>query len=60
MTYGEYYYQVKYDMKLKDGEWVANKPNIKIPSKMSREEAAKYYTLKFRKYWKLKAQPYYS
>jgi hypothetical protein len=55
MTYGEYYYQVKYDMKLKDGEWVANKPNIKIPTKMSREEAAKYYTLKFRKYWKLKA-----
>ncbi|EDZ63294.1 hypothetical protein SMGD1_2004 [Sulfurimonas gotlandica GD1] len=52
MTYGEYHYQVKYDMKLKDGVWKANKPNIKIPIRMSREEADKYYTLKFREYWK--------
>ena len=54
MTYGEYHYQVKYEMKLKNGEWVADKPNIKIPIRMSKEEAAKYYTLKFREYWKSK------
>lgn len=52
MTYGEYYCQVKNDMKLKNGEWIANKPKIKIPIRMSRKEADKYYTLKFREYWK--------
>ena len=51
MTYGEYYYQVKYDMKLVEGTWVANTPKIKIPPKMSKDEAAIYYTHKFRKYW---------
>ena len=51
MTYGEYYYQVKYDMKLVDGTWVANTPKIKIPPRMSKEEDAVYYTRKFRKYW---------
>ena len=51
MTYGEYYYLVKYDMKLVDGTWVAKSPNIRIPLKMSREEASIYYTLKFREYW---------
>lgn len=51
MTYGEYYYRVKYDMKLVDGEWVANKPKMKVPNRMSKEEADIYYTEKFRKYW---------
>ena len=51
MTYGEYYYQVKYDMILVDGNWVTNKPKMKIPPKMSKEKAAVYYTRKFRKYW---------
>ena len=52
MTYGEYYYLVKYDMKLVSGNWVANTPKIKIPRKMSRDESSLYYTLKFREYWK--------
>ncbi|QOY50937.1 hypothetical protein [Candidatus Sulfurimonas baltica] len=52
MTYGEYYYLVKYDMKLVDGSWIAKSPNMKIPLQMSREEASVYYTLKFREYWK--------
>jgi len=51
MTYGEYYYLIKYDMRLKDGVWVTNKPRITIPSKMNREEALDYYTKKFAKYW---------
>ena len=52
MTYGEYYCIVKYDMKLIDGNWIANTPKIKIPHKMSRDEASKFYTLKLRGYWK--------
>ena len=51
MTYGEYYYRVKYDMKLVNGNWVSKPLHMKIPSKMSREEADIYYTEKFRKYW---------
>jgi len=51
MTYGEYYYQVKYDMKLVDGNWIANTPKMKVPTRMSREEADIYYTRKFREYW---------
>ena len=51
MTYGEYYYLVKYNMKLVDGTWVVNTPKMKIPLRMSKEEAAVYYTRKFRKYW---------
>lgn len=51
MTYGEYYYLVKYDMKLVDGTWVAKTPYIKVPEKMSRNAASTYYTLKFREYW---------
>lgn len=51
MTYGEYYYLVKYDMKLVNGNWVVNTPKMRIPHKMSREEASLYYTLKMRKYW---------
>jgi len=51
MTYGEYHYLVKYDMKLVNGEWVVNKPNITIPSKMSKEDANEYYNRKFREYW---------
>mgnify|MGYP006995571294 FL=1 len=51
MTYGEYYYLVKYDMKLVDGSWMAKPPNIRIPNKMPRVEASIYYTLKFREYW---------
>ncbi|MEA1893034.1 MAG: hypothetical protein U9N33_10030 [Campylobacterota bacterium] len=51
MTYGEYYYKVKYDMKLVDGTWVSKPPNMKIPARMSREDADVYYSEKFRKYW---------
>ena len=51
MTYGEYYYLVKYDMKLVDGAWITKPPNMKIPVRMSKDEAAKYYTLKLREYW---------
>ena len=56
MTYGEYYYQVKYDMKLVDGTWVVNTPKIKIPPRMTKEQAAIYYTRKFRKYWDMKIE----
>ncbi len=52
MTYGEYYYLVKYDMKLIDGVWVSRKPSVTIPTKMVKKEATVYYTNKFRKYWK--------
>jgi len=52
MTYGEYYYLIKYDMKLKDGVWVTNKPRMTVPTKMSREVANTYYNDKFSKYWK--------
>lgn len=51
MTYGEYHYVVKYDMRLVNGEWVVNKPNIAIPNKMSKDAASIYYTNKFREYW---------
>ncbi len=51
MTYGEYYYLVKYDMKLVNGDWVVNKPNIAIPNRMSKEDANSYYNRKFREYW---------
>lgn len=51
MTYGEYYYLVKYDMKLVDGSWITKSPNTKVPAKMSKHAASKYYTKKFRKYW---------
>lgn len=51
MTYGEYYYRVKRDMKLVDGTWVSKPLNMKIPPRMSRKEAAKYYNQKFKEYW---------
>ena len=51
MTYGEYYYLVEYDMKLVDGTWVTKPSYKKIPRRMSSQEAAIYYTEKFRKYW---------
>lgn len=51
MTYGEYYYLVKYDMKLVNGTWIGKKPNIKIPPKMSKKDASIYYNEKFNKYW---------
>ena len=51
MTYGEYNYHVKNNIKLRNGVWVADKPSGNIPTRMSREAAAVYYTLKFRKYW---------
>ncbi len=51
MTYGEYYYLVKYDMKLLNGNWITKPPNMKIPIKMSKEEASIYYTRKLRDYW---------
>ena len=55
MTYGEYYYLLKYDMKLVNGIWVAKKPLLKIPEKMSKEEASTYYREKLREYWKGRA-----
>ena len=51
MTYGEYYYLVKYDMRLVDGSWISKPSKIKIPLKMSKDEASIYYTHKFREYW---------
>ena len=51
MTYGEYYYLVKYDMKLVDASWIVKPPYKKIPHKMSKPDASIYYTLKFKKYW---------
>ncbi len=54
MTYGEYHYLVKYDMKLKNGKWVATKPHSSIPKKMSRDSASTYYKEVFRLYWKTK------
>lgn len=56
MTYGEYHYLVKYDMKLVNGEWIVNKPNIAIPSKMSKKEAGVYYNLKLQAYWNTKVK----
>jgi len=38
-------------MKLVNGEWVVNKPNVAIPNRMSKEEANAYYNRKFREYW---------
>ena len=51
MTYGEYYYLVKYDINLVNGNWVSKPLNIKIPQRMSRDKAAIYCTVKLRKYW---------
>jgi len=51
MTYGEYYYLVKYDMRLKNGVWVTSKPKMTIPTKMSKKDALEYYCNKFEKYW---------
>ena len=51
MTYGEYHYLIKYDMKLVNGDWVVNKPNIAIPNKMPKEKAEIYYRDKLREYW---------
>ena len=51
MTYGEYHYLIKYDMKLVNGTWVAKKPHNTIPQRMSKKEAALYYTQKLNKYW---------
>ncbi len=49
MTYGDYL--IKYDMRLKNGVWVTNKPRITIPPKMTRADAFVYYNNKFAKYW---------
>ena len=54
MTYGEYYYLVKYDMKLVDGTWISKPPYVKIPKRMSKEDASIYYTNKFSKYFQSK------
>ena len=51
MTYGEYYYLLKSDMRLVNGNWVARKPNAVIPPRMSRKQASVYYAEKFKKYW---------
>ena len=51
MTYGEYYYLIKYDMRLVNGVWVATKPRVTIPTRMKRVEALRYYTDKLNNYW---------
>jgi len=51
MTYGEYYYLIKYDMRLVNGVWVATKPRVTIPTRMKRQEALRYYTDKLNEYW---------
>jgi hypothetical protein len=51
MTYGEYHYKVKHELKLKNGVWTAYKPRMGVPTRMSTTEASKYYTLKLREYW---------
>ncbi len=56
MTYGEYYYLIKYDMRLMNGVWVANKPRVTIPTRMKRDEAMIYYCKKFAKFWILKQE----
>jgi hypothetical protein len=56
MTYGEYYYMIKHNMKLVNGEWIVNKPDVAIPLRMSKKQANIYYTQKFRNYWKSKNQ----
>ena len=33
------------------GTWITKPPYKKIPTQMDRDDAAKYYTLKFREYW---------
>ena len=38
-------------MKLINGVWVSKPLNMKIPPRMPKDEAAKYYTRKFREYW---------
>ena len=52
ITYGEYYYRVKYDMKLVDGNWISKPLNMKTPRRMSRKDAAIYYIQKLKKYRK--------
>ncbi len=52
MTYGEYYYHIKYAINLENGKWITNKPTMTIPKQMSKEEAEIYYNAKFREYWK--------
>lgn len=51
MTYGEYYYHIKYAINLENGKWVTSKPTMTIPKQMSKEETVIYYNAKFRKYW---------
>ncbi len=56
MTYGEYYYRIKYDMRLKDGKWVTSRPNMNIPKKMTRVVASQYYSHKLAYYWKTREE----
>ncbi len=51
MTYGEYFYHIKYNMNMELGKWKSNKPHITVPKRMPREKAIKYYTNKLSKYW---------
>ncbi|MFT5659703.1 MAG: hypothetical protein ACI9TV_000325 [Sulfurimonas sp.] len=55
MTYGEYNYLLKESMTLKNGVWIATRPAMSTPAKMSRKEASIYYTCKFSKYWESKS-----
>ncbi len=52
MTYGEYYYHIKYAINLEHGKWVTDKPTMTIPKQMSKEKAVIYYNAKLNEYWK--------
>ena len=58
MTYGEAYTIVKFSLRMEKGRWVHDpKPQHEV--QMCREDAAFYYTNKFREYFglELKAEP---
>jgi len=50
-TYGEAHFIFKDSMRLVNGLWESSKIPPHLP-KMKREDAFKYYNLKFKKYWK--------
>ncbi|MCF6309333.1 MAG: hypothetical protein L3J19_02500 [Sulfurimonas sp.] len=52
MTFGEYYYHVKYAINLQNGKWITDKPRMVVPKQMSKEDAIVYYKAKFDEYWK--------
>ena len=51
LTYGEYWVHIKWSMKMIDGIWILDKPNVSQPTQMNREDATIYYTQKIKAYW---------